>query len=999
MSKKINNIRPGNFSSIILSVILTSLLLYKVVPNFCHAQTKSKLQKTVSALQKPKQMMKTVNPLPCSDQVVLLSPEDAQMVSDTLPTLSWEYDVMNCPNAASNTDTLTLINKEGTMQGTGKTIIKQNKPYNYFYSPYPNNTSFTWQLKIAHVEKGQTPLDALNGNTLLTDVSLTNAIIQKWTTVPNPAAITCSFNFSQIPNPPAFHNLDTYAWKVVLHPVNTKLNTNYKLVESNIGTFTINTWYFLVEDIRKLLLANQNIDLGTPVDDWSGGNGIPYFQVLNNKSAYNNSIEMQADGNIYISCSPENLPIRYNSYYAYDHDGENWAWDNTTPAPNGTELKPFRLLHLETKEKRKYTLLQYVGKNLFNIRDEKNFKVNGDSTFAQIQENNKHLENWKPPQVVYPAGSGLSPQPRWFVLKLPAKAHIWGDPLYDWEIFLNNQNPEENEESNLFKHQTTLFPNTMAYSLNDYTVLSTWSFLSMFAGFPVISRGGCGALNDGVYPTNADKLMGGCPEWQTILPINDPQHDYGQKNDGHGNPYNWDMIMSGTQLIQDPNPTLKNLAWNGHPNNDDRDNTIPWTSSYVEGIVTNSWLSGGDYAGDHSGLPDGYWTGSLPYLYAWNGCGMFNTEGGMCSDWCFFINTDPEYNFMRGGVYGQGDEDEIDFLPCEIETWCIPTDYRPEPGDRITAAGRWIVDVGHTSFHTELHPIEMFVSTHIADKKSEAKVVVTGAWNGGTMRFEVWPPPRSTASDGFRYSRNDDIVQNICMRETPEPQDNPNHLLVVVNAEPQQNHTGGLGDVTYDSTRRIATKYSLWWNTPRNIRPSNSMAASHFNSGIIQNEPMRSMMDPAKVNLITGGSSHGTALKKGITENTPLKPLTGSYVKGKISNSTLDRLNGGESLNLGDTLFSSKGQYCIVLQGDGNFVLYKDSNVELWSAGLQCLPVQQVLMQEDGNLVLLAPDGSAAWSSKTDNHPGAYLKVQDDGNLVIYGPDDVAIWSTGTQGN
>ncbi|MFC3690069.1 M15 family metallopeptidase [Aquipuribacter hungaricus] len=57
----------------------------------------------------------------------------------------------------------------------------------------------------------------------------------------------------------------------------------------------------------------------------------------------------------------------------------------------------------------------------------------------------------------------------------------------------------------------------------------------------------------------------------------------------------------------------------------------------------------------------------------------------------------------------------------------------------------------------------------------------------------------------------------------------------------------------------------------------------------------------------------------------------------------------------------------------------------------------QLVMQGDGNLVLYR-DGRPAWHTSTAGHPGARLDRQGDGNLVVYAADGRALWSSGTHG-
>ncbi|WP_328299966.1 hypothetical protein OG389_20775 [Streptomyces sp. NBC_00435] len=69
----------------------------------------------------------------------------------------------------------------------------------------------------------------------------------------------------------------------------------------------------------------------------------------------------------------------------------------------------------------------------------------------------------------------------------------------------------------------------------------------------------------------------------------------------------------------------------------------------------------------------------------------------------------------------------------------------------------------------------------------------------------------------------------------------------------------------------------------------------------------------------------------------------------------------------------------------------------------------ELVMQPDGNLVVYAignPGGPklALWHSGTYGNPGAYALMQDDGNFVVYkkggGPDKGgALWATGTYGS
>lgn len=108
-----------------------------------------------------------------------------------------------------------------------------------------------------------------------------------------------------------------------------------------------------------------------------------------------------------------------------------------------------------------------------------------------------------------------------------------------------------------------------------------------------------------------------------------------------------------------------------------------------------------------------------------------------------------------------------------------------------------------------------------------------------------------------------------------------------------------------------------------------------------------------------------------------------------------DRLLADQTLSAGSELVSPNGQHRAVMQGDGNFVLYRANGSPKWATGTDGRAIGGIIMQGDGNLVMYDPNGPV-WASGTDGRPGAVLVMQDDGNLVIYDPSGAALWATGT---
>jgi hypothetical protein len=106
-------------------------------------------------------------------------------------------------------------------------------------------------------------------------------------------------------------------------------------------------------------------------------------------------------------------------------------------------------------------------------------------------------------------------------------------------------------------------------------------------------------------------------------------------------------------------------------------------------------------------------------------------------------------------------------------------------------------------------------------------------------------------------------------------------------------------------------------------------------------------------------------------------------------------------LEPGSALFSNQrktscdGRFYLLLQTDGNLVLY-EGTTPLWATGTQGTSPGQAIMQTDGNFVLYNSAGVPLWSSGTQGNPGASLAIQDDGNLVIYTTGGGGIWSSNT---
>ena len=95
----------------------------------------------------------------------------------------------------------------------------------------------------------------------------------------------------------------------------------------------------------------------------------------------------------------------------------------------------------------------------------------------------------------------------------------------------------------------------------------------------------------------------------------------------------------------------------------------------------------------------------------------------------------------------------------------------------------------------------------------------------------------------------------------------------------------------------------------------------------------------------------------------------------------------------------SVGKYVLRFSGSGNLELWNnDSRRLLWQSGTKGVSVAKMVMQDDGNLVIYDRNRRPLWSTGTNGNDAAYLTLQEDGNMVIYSQDNRALWHTDTNG-
>lgn len=109
----------------------------------------------------------------------------------------------------------------------------------------------------------------------------------------------------------------------------------------------------------------------------------------------------------------------------------------------------------------------------------------------------------------------------------------------------------------------------------------------------------------------------------------------------------------------------------------------------------------------------------------------------------------------------------------------------------------------------------------------------------------------------------------------------------------------------------------------------------------------------------------------------------------------MNTLKAGERLDAGEELLSPSAESRLVLQPDGNLVVYRGTPSranEVWATQTATDdPLRRPTyaeMTNDGEFVLRGQAGLKAWSSSTEQNPGAHLEIHDDGKLTIFSAVD-----------
>jgi hypothetical protein len=156
-------------------------------------------------------------------------------------------------------------------------------------------------------------------------------------------------------------------------------------------------------------------------------------------------------------------------------------------------------------------------------------------------------------------------------------------------------------------------------------------------------------------------------------------------------------------------------------------------------------------------------------------------------------------------------------------------------------------------------------------------------------------------------------------------------------------------------------------------------------------------------NIIAGGLKHTINVLAYDVEGNIARNSSVSYT-GQIQVKS-DRLTKNQQLNQHQAIVSQNGNYELIMQGDGNLVLYNNDIKAIWSTNTHNSNAQELIMQNDGNLVLYKylNQIQPLWWTNTqakwwNPFSGAYVVMQNDGNLVVYSSINIPLWASNTVG-
>lgn len=163
----------------------------------------------------------------------------------------------------------------------------------------------------------------------------------------------------------------------------------------------------------------------------------------------------------------------------------------------------------------------------------------------------------------------------------------------------------------------------------------------------------------------------------------------------------------------------------------------------------------------------------------------------------------------------------------------------PQRGDLVHTTGRWIIDCGHDTYKSELHPIFSFATmkTVVSETNSftgleevlfggkhatRVAIWINGWYPGGdgnAIEFDVFPPPRPSPNSVLRVVKPLDFAaggyraaEDVTLQFSLVPQEAPSHVHLKFTSPRRENVVTGAGEMLFAPGRQYWGKWYLYWD-------------------------------------------------------------------------------------------------------------------------------------------------------------------------------------------
>jgi hypothetical protein len=156
---------------------------------------------------------------------------------------------------------------------------------------------------------------------------------------------------------------------------------------------------------------------------------------------------------------------------------------------------------------------------------------------------------------------------------------------------------------------------------------------------------------------------------------------------------------------------------------------------------------------------------------------------------------------------------EVEIESYFVNYFFVSTDF-PHAGDLVFANGRWIVDCGHTSGNTEIHPPSVLAfirgEQDVGSRPvTRADIYVNGFFNGQDVEFDLHPPPRPSPTARLVLSKPVDEFAALGL--TVEYDFLTDHIRPRFFGAPRQNTVTRFGEMKWLNGRAYYGTWRLYW--------------------------------------------------------------------------------------------------------------------------------------------------------------------------------------------